>query len=79
MELEMQRLGPGMMARYDIEDRRPAKVNAVEFGMSEAMLATVNRLLDGAGLGIACVEAGETGYARRLNAQGGLYTIVIRG
>ncbi len=79
MEFEMQRLKPDMMARYEIEDHRPARVNAVEFGTSEAMLATVNRLIDGTGIGMVCIETDENGYAARLNAQGGLYTIVIRG
>lgn len=79
MEFEMRRLKPDMLARYGIEERRPGRVNAVEFGMSGAMLAAVNRLIDGTGIGVACVEAGEQGYARRLNEQGGLYTIVIRG
>ena len=79
MEFEMQRLKPDMLARYEIEDRRPARVSAVEFGMSEAMLATVNRRLDDIGLGVVCVEAGDTGHAERLRRQGWLYTIVIRG
>ena len=81
MEMAMQRLNPGMMARYDIEDHRPARVNAVQFGMSEALLGTVDRLIDDARLpiGIACVEADGQGYADRLNAQSGLYTLLVRG
>ena len=81
MEFEMQRLNPDMMARYEIPDRRPEKVNAVAFGMGEAMLGTALRLVDdaGIGVGVACVEAGEDGYAKRLNTQGGLYTVIIRG
>ena len=81
MEWELIRLGPGMTARYEIADRRPKKVNAVEFGMGEAMLGVANRLIDAAdaGVGVACVEAGESGYARMLNEQGGLYTVVVRG
>lgn len=79
MEFEMQRLKPDMMARYEIDDHRPARINAIEFGMGEAMLATVNRLIDGKGLGVVCVEAENPGYARRLRKQGGLYTVVIRG
>ena len=77
--MDMQRLNPGMMVRYEIEDRRPGRINVVEFGMGEAMLGVVNRLLDGTGVGVVCVEAGETGYAERLRAQAGLYTVVIRG
>ena len=81
MEFELQRLHPSMLERYEIADRRPGHVNVIEFGMSEAMLGTVNRLLDDAprGPGVVCVEAEETGLARRLEEQGGLYTLVIRG
>ena len=81
MNMDMPRLHPDMMARYEIEDHRPARVNAVQFGMSEALLGTVDRLIDDAraGIGIACVEADASGYARRLDAQKGLYTVVIRG
>ena len=81
MDFEMQRLEPGMMARYDIEDHRPARVNAVQFGMSEALLGTVDRLIDDARLdiGIACVDVNETGFADKLNAQSGLYTLILRG
>ena len=81
MDMAMQRLNPGMMARYDIEDHRPAGVNAVQFGMSEALLGVVDRLIDDArlGIGIACVETDGAGMAEKLNAQAGLYTLIIRG
>ena len=81
MDMGMQRLNPGMMARYEIEDHRPARVNAVQFGAGEVLLGTVDRLIDDArlGIGIACVEADGSGHARRLAAQEGLYTLVIRG
>lgn len=81
MNMDMPRLHPDMMARYEIEDHRPARVNAVQFGMSEALLGTVDRLIDDAraGIGIACVETDASGHARRLDAQKGLYTVVIRG
>ena len=42
----MQRLNTAMMARYEIDDHRPARVNAVQIGLGEAMLGTVNRLID---------------------------------
>lgn len=79
--MNIPRLSPGMMARYGIEDRRPARVNAVQFGMSDALLGAVDRLIDAAGLGvgIACVEAGRPGRAEKLRAQGGLYTVIVRG
>ena len=75
------RLAPDMMARYDIRNHRPRKVNAIQFGMSDILLGTVDRIIDSAdiGLGLACVEAGQTGFARRLNAQQGLYTVIVRG
>ena len=81
MDFEMQRLEPGMMARYDIEDHRPPRVNAVQFGMSEALLGVVDRLIDDAQLdiGIACVDVNGTGFADKLNAQSGLYTLIVRG
>lgn len=81
MDMAMPRLHPDMMARYEIEDHRPARINAVQFGMGEALLGTVDRLIDDAraGIGIACVEADASGHARRLTAQRGLYTVVIRG
>lgn len=81
MEMDMQRLNPGMMARYEIENHRPARVNAVQFGAGEVMLSTVDRLIDDARLdiGIACVDTEDCGHAGRLGAQEGLYTLVIRG
>lgn len=81
MDMGMQRLNPGMMARYEIENHRPARVNAVQFGTSEALLGTVDRLIDDARLdiGIACVEVDGSGHAQRLSGQEGLYTLVIRG
>lgn len=81
MEMGMQRLSPGMMARYEIEDHRPERVNAVQFGTSETLLGVVDRLIDDAGLGIgiACVETDGSGHAQRLEGQSGLYTLVIRG
>lgn len=81
MNISLQPLNPGMMARYEIEDRRPAQVNAVQFGMGEALLGAVDRLIDDARLdiGIACVETDGAGHAGRLNAQEGLYTVIVRG
>ena len=81
MDYEMQRLHPDMMARYEIDDRRPERVNAVQFGMSDILLGAVDRLIDDArlGVGIACVDAGGAGYAEKLNRQEGLYTVVVRG
>ena len=83
----MQRLSAGMMARYEIGDHRPARVNAVQFGMGEALLGAVDRRIDDydaavapeARVGVACVQAGEDGYAKLLSEQDGLYTVLVRG
>ena len=75
----MPRLGPDMLERYDIEIRRPAEATAVQFGLGEALLGAVDRLLDGAGIGVACVAAGEADAARQLVEQRGLYTLLVRG
>ena len=79
--MDMIRLGPDMMARYEIANRRPARVNAVEFGMSAQLLGAVNRLIDdaGAGVGLCCLEAEDHGLREKLARQDGLYTVVVRG
>ena len=45
------------------------------------MDAPVNNAKSDAGdrIGIACVQAGETGHAQRLAAQDGMYTLLVRG
>lgn len=75
------RLSPAMLSRYDIAERRPGKINAVQFGIGETLLGVVDRLIDdaGIGLGIACLDADHTGHAERLKAQSGLYTVITRG
>ena len=85
--MDMQRLNTGMMDRYEIPNRRPARINAVQFGMGEALLGTVDRLIDDGNallaaedrVGIACVQADDSGYTKLLNEQEGMYTLVIRG
>lgn len=85
--MEMQRLCTGMMERYEIDNHRPTRVNAVQFGLGEAMLGTVNRLIDDYNaaspederIGLAAVQAGEAGCAKSLMAQDGMYTLLIRG
>ena len=77
----MQTLNRGMMDRYEIPDTRPDGVNAVQFGLGERLLGVADRLIDDArcGIGIAAVEAGEAGYASKLLAQDGMYTLLVRG
>ena len=79
VEFDMPRLHPDMMERYEIENHRPSRASVVEFGLSPAMLGAVNRRLEETGRGVIAVDTDEAGYADRLNRQGGLYTLVIRG
>ena len=74
----MQRLNRGMLSRYEIEDRRPDCLRLVQFGLDETLLGVADRLLDEAGVGVACVPTAP-GAADGLAAQDGLYTLVIRG
>lgn len=76
----MQRLNRGMMSRYEIHDRIPGTVNAIQFGMDATLLGLVDRLIDDAGLGagIACIQA-EEGFAALMREQDGLFTVVVRG
>ena len=76
----MVQLSRSMMERYEISDRRPQTLRAVIFGADARMLGAVARMLDranetGADLGAACV----TGKAAALNAQDGMFTMLIRG
>lgn len=77
----MQRLNRGMMSRYEIHDRIPGTVNAIQFGMDATLLGLVDRLIDdvGLGAGIACIQAEEEGFAALMREQDGLFTVVVRG
>ncbi len=81
----MQRLNRGMMGRYEIPERFPARVNAVQFGLGERLLGTVDRLIDAAqaGVGIAALNVGAPvegqDPAALLREQDGLYTVFTRG
>lgn len=83
----MQRLNRGMLSRYEIPERPPAAINAVQFGLGERLLGVADRLIDaaGAGVGIACVrpEGGPPAEgedpAALLSRQDGLYTVLERG
>ncbi len=85
----MQRLNRGMMGRYEIPERFPAGVNAVQFGLDETLLGVVDPLIDrsGAGVGLFALKtaapdrgpAEGTDPVRLLNEQDGMYTLFTRG
>ena len=82
----MQRLNRGMMGRYEIPERFPAAVNAVQFGLDETLLGVADRLIGdaGAGVGIAALRAGAVPSdgkdpAALLNEQDGMFTVLVRG
>ena len=80
----MQRLNRGMMGRYEIPERFPARVNAVQFGLDETLLGVVDSLIDAAqaGVGIAALRLGAAegrDPAQLLNEQDGMYTLFTRG
>lgn len=76
----MVQLNRSMMERYEIADRRPKTTRAILLGADRLMLGGVARMLDlaneaGADIGAACV----TGGAEALNAQNGMFTMLVRG
>ena len=79
----MQRLNRGMMGRYEIPERFPPAITAVQFGLGEALLGVVDRLLGNCGAGIAAVPLGapDSGQdpAALLREQDGMYTTFVRG
>ncbi|MBR6890223.1 MAG: hypothetical protein IKN05_04475, partial [Clostridia bacterium] len=82
----MQHLNRGMLGRYDIPEHIPTDLTGVQFGLSEALLGAVDRLIDAANpaLGLACVcpEAafeGAAAPAALLRDQEGLFTLLVRG
>jgi len=79
----MQRLNRGMMGRYEIPERFPPAITAVQFGLGEALLGVADRLLGPLGVGIAAVplSAPDSGQdpAALLQEQDGMYTCFVRG
>ena len=76
----MVQLNRSMMERYEITDRRPQTLRAAIFGADQMMLGGVARLLDranegGADAGAVCI----TRAAEALNAQDGMFTLLVRG
>ena len=76
----MVQLDRSMMERYEIPDRRPAALRAAIFGADQMMLGVAARLLDranelGEDLGAVCI----TRAAGQLQAQDGMFTLLVRG
>lgn len=76
----MIQLNRSMMERYEIENRRPQTLRAAIFGADRMMLGVAARLLDkanegGADIGAVCI----TRAAQALNAQDGMFTMLVRG
>ena len=76
----MVQLNRSMMERYEIADRRPQTLRAAIFGADQMMLGGAARLLDraneqGADAGAVCF----TQAADALNAQDGMFTLLVRG
>ena len=82
----MQRLKRDMLSRYEIPERAPGTLNAVQFGMGEALMGVADRLIDGAGAGVGIACLGTDAKVRQgadpaalLREQDGLYTVLVRG
>ncbi len=76
----MVQLNRSMMERYEIADRQPQTLRAAIFGADQMMLGGAARLLDraneqGADAGAVCI----TRAAEALNAQDGMFTLLVRG
>lgn len=77
----MQHLNHSMLSPYDIPEHIPTRIIATQFGVSEALLGVVDRLIDAAApgaFGIACVPVDDK-RAALLREQDGLYTLLERG
>ena len=76
----MVQLNRSMMEHYEIAERRPQTLRAAIFGADQMMLGGAARLLDranelGADAGAVCF----TRAADALNAQDGMFTLLVRG
>jgi len=78
----MIQLNRSMMDRYEIPDRRPDALRCLVFGADALMLGAACRLIDhaneqGKNIGAACICSPKA--AECLNAQDGMFTLMIRG
>lgn len=81
---DMKRLNLSILNDYDIPVNRPAALRGVQFGDDAVLLGLVDRLIDnanaeGADVGLAVVQPGETGFAQQLAEQDGMFTAFVRG
>ena len=80
----MKRLNRSILSDYEIPVNRPSRLRGVQFGDDAVLLGLVDRLIDnanaeGADVGLAVVQPGETGFAAQLKEQDGLFTAFVRG
>lgn len=80
----MKHLNLSILSDYDIPVNRPDRLCGVQFGDDATLLGLIDRLIDnanaeGANIGLAVVQPGETGFASQLKEQDGLYTAFVRG
>ena len=80
----MKRLNRSILSDYEIPVNRPSRLRGVQFGDDAVLLGLVDRLIDnanaeGADVGLAVVQPGETGFAQQLKEQDGLFTAFVRG
>lgn len=77
----MQCLNRSMLEKYDIPPHTLEKCSAVFFGTDDVMLGLVARILDDAApdMGAVCLQTDESDFVEKLNAQDGLYTVIVRG
>lgn len=77
----MQCLNRSMLERYEITPRKPESIKIVFFGANANVLGVAARLLDDAApdMGAVCIQTDSSGFAEKLNAQDGLYTVFVRG
>lgn len=80
----MKHLSHAILEDYDIPLNAPRRLCAVQFGDDALLMGLVDRLIDdanrdGADIGIAVVQSGETGHAAALAEQDGMFTTFVRG
>lgn len=80
----MKRLNLSILNDYDIPVNRPDLLCGVQFGDDPLLMGFVDRLIDdananGANIGLAVVQPGESGHAAQLKEQDGMFTCFVRG